>query len=398
MVEGMQPFEGVRVIDMTHVLAGPFATYQLAVFGAEVIKIEHPDDPDQTRIDGVDKELSDQKIGTHFIIQNANKKSLTLNLKTEAGREVLRKLVATADILVENYRPGAMIDLGLGYEDMRKINPTLIYSSMSAFGQNGPRGPQTAYDQVIQAVSGLMLINGTEDMVPMKVGPPAVDYATGAIGAFALAAALFQRQRTGLGQYIDLAMLDTNLILLGLNLTNFSRSGHEPRARGNDYDFATVGLYDTKQGKLQIAAINLRQQKRLWALLAHPELIKTDNDARRSDADNERAVLLPILKEKTAVEWEDYFQANHIPAARVWSLPETMRHDHMKFRKIIHEFDDAPGIPGKISVPMSAFDLEHGGPEITSPPPGFGEHNSELLRELGYSDDEITALGNEGVI
>ncbi|GGA79547.1 CoA transferase [Nitratireductor aestuarii] len=394
----MRPFEGIRVLDITHVLAAPFATYQLAVFGADVIKIEHPTEPDQTRIDGSDPALSEERIGTHFIIQNGGKRSLTLDLKTEAGREVLRKLVPTADVLVENYRPGAMKALGLGYEDLKPLNPRLVYASMSAFGQDGPRGGQTGYDQVIQAVSGLMMVNGTADMVPMKVGTPAVDYSTGAMGAFALATALFQREKTGLGQYIDLSMLDTTLMLLGAHLTNYSRSGREPKAGGNRHEFATVGLYDTADGKLQLAAINMRQQKRLWTLLGHPELIKTSNEERRADATREREILLPILQTKSASEWEEWFQANHIPAARVWTLPETLAHPQLESRDILHRFVDEPGIPGSITVPKAAFKLAHGGARIDRPPPHMGEHTETLLQELGYSAEEITALRDAGAI
>src|SRR5690606_16929964 len=193
----MRPFEGIRVLDITHVLAAPFATYQLAVFGADVIKIEHPDEPDQTRTDGSDPALSAEKIGTHFIIQNGGKRSLTLDLKTPAGREVLRRLVPTADVLVENFRPGAMKALGLGYEDLRELNPRLIYASVWAFGHDGSRGGQIGDDQVLEAFAGLMMVNGSADIVPMKVGTPAVDYATGTMGAFAIASALLQRERTG---------------------------------------------------------------------------------------------------------------------------------------------------------------------------------------------------------
>src|ERR1700693_6367480 len=197
-----RPFEGIRVIDITHVLAGPFATYQLAVLGADVIKVEHPDDPDQSRGAGTDKELNRRNMGTAFLTQASNKRSITLDLKLEKDREILRKLVATADVIVENYRPGAFEALGLGYEAMAAINPRLIYASFSAFGQRGPRGKQTAYDHVIQATSGIMAMTGTQDVHPVKLGAPAVDYATGITGAFALASALFQRGRTGKGQRI----------------------------------------------------------------------------------------------------------------------------------------------------------------------------------------------------
>src|SRR5262249_45581350 len=192
----MRPFEGIRVIDVTHVLAGPFATYQLAVLGADVIKVEHPDEPDQSRGNGTDKALNRRNMGTSFLTQASNKRAITLDLKQPADREVLKKLAATADIFVENYRPGAFEALGLGYETPAAIHPRLIYASFSPFGQHGPRGPQTAYDHVIQASSGIMAMTGTEDVHPIKFGAPAIDYATGMTGAFALASALFQRERT----------------------------------------------------------------------------------------------------------------------------------------------------------------------------------------------------------
>lgn len=397
-MQDLRPFAGIRVLDITHVLAGPFATYQLALFGADVIRIENPHAPDQTRLDGADPDLSAAAMGTHFLIQNGGKRSVTLDLKTEGGRGVLRRLVADADILVENFRPGALGALGLGYEDMAALNPQLIYASLSAFGQDGPRGGQTGYDQVIQAVSGLMMVNGAPGTQPMKVGTPAIDYSTGTMAAFALSAALLQRERTGQGQYIDLAMLDTALILMGAHLTNHSRSGREPRAGGNHHEFATVGLYDTADGLLQLAAMNMPQQRRFWRLLGHPDLIKATNDARRADAASERAVLQPILLQKTAAEWEDWFQSHHIPAARIWTLPETLAHPQIATRDVVHRFVDQPGIPGAISVPKAAFRLNHGGARMDRPPPRMGEHTDTILADLGYSTAEIIALRDSGAI
>jgi crotonobetainyl-CoA:carnitine CoA-transferase CaiB-like acyl-CoA transferase len=184
--ECMRPFEGIRVIDVTHVRAGPFAAYQLALLGADVIKVEHPADPDQSRSAGTDKELNRRHMGTAFLTQASNKRSITLDLKQEKDRGILKKLVATADVFVENYRPGAFEALGLGYEALAAINQRLIYASFSAFGQKGPRSEQTAYDHVIQATSGIMAMTGTPEANPIKFGSPAVDYATGMTGAFAL--------------------------------------------------------------------------------------------------------------------------------------------------------------------------------------------------------------------
>ena len=187
----MRPFEGVKIIDCTHVLAGPFATYQLAVLGADVIKIDDANEPDQQRESGADMSLNKARMGTGFLTQGSNKRSIAINLKTEAGREALKRLVRDwADVFVENYRPGAFEALGLGYEDLSRLKPKLVYASMSAFGQKGPRREQTAYDMVISATSGLTAATGTETSGPIKVGAPVIDYATGTTGAFAISAAV----------------------------------------------------------------------------------------------------------------------------------------------------------------------------------------------------------------
>src|SRR5262247_4115307 len=275
-----RPFEGIRVIDATHVLAGPFATYQLAVLGADVIKVEHPDEPDQSRQNGTDKALNRANMGTSFLTQASNKRSLALDLRTERDRDVLKKLAATADVFVENYRPGAFEALGLGYEALAAVNPRLIYASFSAFGQGGPRGRQTAYDHVIQASSGIMAMTGTQDVHPIKFGAPAIDYATGMTGAFALASALFQRERTGRGQYIDMAMLDVAMILMSSLLTGYLSNGIHPRPHGNRHPHATNGAYETKDGLLMLGASNLRQQRRLWTMLGRPDMVKRSNDER----------------------------------------------------------------------------------------------------------------------
>src|ERR1700738_316316 len=315
-----RPFEGIRVIDITHVLAGPFAAYQLAVLGADVIKVEHPDDPDQSRASGTDPELNRRQMGTAFLTQASNKRSIVLDLKLENDRDVLKKLVATADVFVENYRPGAFEALGLGYEALAAINPRLIYASFSAFGQSGPRATQTAYDHVIQATSGIMAMTGTKDVHPIKFGSPAVDYATGMTGAFALSAALFQRERTGRGQRIDMAMLDVAMIMMSSHITGYLRNGVHPKPHGNRHPHATNGAFETSDGLVMLGASNLRQQRRLWTVLERSDMIKRTNDERDADHDREIAVLAEIMLTRSADEWEEFLQARHVPAARVRPL------------------------------------------------------------------------------
>jgi crotonobetainyl-CoA:carnitine CoA-transferase CaiB-like acyl-CoA transferase len=377
----MRPIEGIRVIDVTHVLAGPFAAYQLGVLGADVIKVDDPNDPDQSRSSGTDKALNYAQMGTGFLTQASNKRAITLDLKTERGREILKKLVATADVFVENYRPGAFDALGLGYDDLSKINPRLIYASFSAFGQKGPRGNQTAYDHVIQATSGIMAMTGTKDVHPVKFGSPAIDYATGMTGAFALSAALYQREKTGKGQRIDMAMLDVAMILMSSLLTGYLRNGTHPKPHGNRHPHATNGAFETKQGLVMLGASNLRQQKRLWTLLGRPEMIKQTNKERDADHAREVAMLSEIMRTRTADEWEQFLQANHVPAARVRTMGEALADPQMASRGVIHRHQGVGGI-GDFGVPLAAFKFAHDGPRIDAPPPALGQHNEEIRQEL----------------
>jgi crotonobetainyl-CoA:carnitine CoA-transferase CaiB-like acyl-CoA transferase len=381
--DAMRPFEGIRVIDVTHVLAGPFAAYQLAVLGADVIKVDDPNDPDQSRSSGTDKELNRRQMGTGFLTQGSNKRAITLDLKTEHDREILKKLVATADVFVENYRPGAFEALGLGYEDLAKINPRLIYASFSAFGQDGPRGQQTAYDHVIQATSGIMAMTGTKEVNPVKFGSPAIDYATGMTGAFALSAALFQREKTGKGQRIDMAMLDVAMILMSSHLTGYLRNGAHPKPHGNRHPHATNGAFQSKDGIVMLGASNIRQQKRLWTLLGRPDMIKTTNDERDADHAREIAVLEEIMLTRTADEWEEFLQARHVPACRVRQMGEAVADPQIATRGILHRHAGATGVDGPFGVPVAAFKFAHGGPRIDTPPPALGEHNEQIFAELG---------------
>jgi crotonobetainyl-CoA:carnitine CoA-transferase CaiB-like acyl-CoA transferase len=387
----MRPFEGIRVIDVTHVLAGPFAAYQLAVLGADVIKVEDPNDPDQSRGSGTDKALNHANMGTSFLTQASNKRSIALDLKKEADREILKKLVKTADVFVENYRPGAFEALGLGYEALSAINPRLIYASFSAFGQTGPRCEQTAYDHVIQATSGIMAMTGTKEVHPIKFGSPAIDYATGMTGAFALSAALYQREKTGRGQRIDMAMLDVAMILMSSHLTGYLRNGVHPKPHGNRHPHATNGAFATKDGLVMLGASNIRQQKRLWTLLGRPDMIKNTNDERDADHDREIAVLEEIMLTRTADEWEQFLHANHVPAARVRTMGEAIADPQIASRGVIHRHAGGNGVEGSFGVPLAAFTFAHGGPRIDTPPPALGQHNDEILAELGLSQSKERA-------
>jgi crotonobetainyl-CoA:carnitine CoA-transferase CaiB-like acyl-CoA transferase len=396
----MRPFEGVKILDCTHVLAGPFAAYQLAVLGADVIKVDDPNEPDQSRESGADHTLNKTGMGTGFLTQGSNKRAIALNLKTEGGREAMKRLVAEwADVLVENYRPGAFKALGLGYEELSKLNPTLVYASMTAFGQAGPRGNQTAYDHAIQATSGITASTGTETSGPIKAGAPMIDYATGTMGAFAISAALYQRMRTGEGQYIDLAMFDVAMILQGSHITDYLHSGHHPKRAGNKMRFAASSAFPTRDGIVQLAASNARQHRRFYEAIGDPDEAKRASlDERYERYEEKLAAVAEKMKEKTADEWETHFQSRHVPATRVRELREALTDPQLESRRVLHQHEDVSGVGKPVTVPMAAFTFAHDGPSIERPPARVGEHTDEVLAAVGYSAAEIAALRTSGAI
>ncbi|MCT4370053.1 CoA transferase [Yangia mangrovi] len=364
--------ERLRVIDTTHVLAGPFAAYQLGVLGADVIKIEDPNDPDQARMQGSDPALTDAEMGTAFLAQGSNKRCMALDLKTEDGREALLALVDGADVFVENYRPGAFEALGLGYEALFARNPGLVYCSISAFGATGPRREQTGYDNVIQAFCGMMAMTGTEASGPLKCGAPVIDYATGTTAAFAITAALLQRTRTGRGQHVDVSMLDVALMLMSAPLTGYLWNGAHPQAQGNDFFFATLGCYDTADEPLMIAASNLSQQERLWRLLGRPERIQQENNARLAAHAEEKALLAQIFATRPAAEWEEILLAERIPAARVRRLEEAMADPQIAARGVLGRHEGWGPDGRGLTVPVAGFSLSESPARVRTPPEPVG--------------------------
>jgi crotonobetainyl-CoA:carnitine CoA-transferase CaiB-like acyl-CoA transferase len=390
--------EGVRVLDLTHVLAGPFGSYQLAVLGAEVIKIEAPDEPDQARFQGSDHRLNEEGMGTAFLSQASNKQSITLNLKSEAGRRILRQLVQTTDVLVENYRPGALDALGLGYADLSAIKPDLIYCSISAFGSTGPKRELTAYDGVIQAYSGMMAMTGEPDAGPVKCGAPVVDYATGTTAAAAILAALLHRAKHGIGQFVEVAMSDVAMILCSSHLTGHLWNGWHPEQKGNRYPFATIGCYQAADAPLMISASNLRQQRRLWQVLGREDLIKQSNGERIRAHAVETEVLREIIATKPVEHWERVLQAARVPASPVQRMETMLADEHVHSRKVLHRFDSNAGALEGLTVPVAAFRLGACEVRLSTPPQAAGAQNDKVLTYLGYSSGDIESLRVDGVI
>jgi len=397
----MKLLHGIRVLDLTNVLAGPFATVHLALLGADVIKIENPDGGDLARKLGAVPELNAQLMGTSFLAQNANKRSLTLNMKAEAGRDIFRALVKDADVLVENFRPGVMERLGFSWQVLREINPRLIYCAISGFGQTGPDAFKPAYDQIIQGLSGVMAINGDERLNPLRSGFPLCDTVGGLNAAFAIMGALFCRERTGEGQFIDVALLDSVMPLLGWVAANWLIGGQPPQLMGNDnFTAAPSGTFATQDGYINIAANQQEQWENLADALGVSDL-KTDPRFQKRDVRKaNRRALTPLLeaklRERPTDEWVCLLNRLGIPAGAIPTLQEALASPQVVHRKTL-ETVNTPGI-GDLQLFTITAKFEKTPGHIESPPPRLGEDTEDVLREAGYSETEIGEFRKSGVI
>ena len=391
-------FSSIRIVDSTHVLAGPFASYQLGILGAEVIKVESPHSPDQARMQGADRAMNDRGMGTSFMAQASGKKAIALDLKSEGGRLALLRLLETADVFVQNFRPGSFDRLGLSYEDVRKLNPRLIYCSISAFGATGPRREETGYDNVIQASSGMMAMTGHGDGRPLKSGAQLVDYGTGFAAAFAISAALFQREKTGVGQLIDVSMFDVALMLCSSHIAGLSWAGSAPKAKGNRFPFATIGCYRASDSDMMIAASNLSQQRRLWIALGREDMIKTDNNQRLDAHEAEEAVLGSIIATRSAAEWETLLRKHRVPASRIRTLAEAVADPQTISRGVVQDTGMSGPRGQKLKVAVSGFKMSASPAEVTCPPQPVGSQTDEILASLGYGMEEIATLRAQGSV
>jgi crotonobetainyl-CoA:carnitine CoA-transferase CaiB-like acyl-CoA transferase len=394
---------GIRVLDLSNVLAGPFCAYQLGLLGAEIIKIEIPGTGDLARQLGADAGLNAGLMGASFLAQNGGKKSLTLNLKMNEGKAVLRRLVASADVLIENFRPGVMDRLGLGYADLRELNPSLVYCAISGFGGDGPLKNAPAYDQIVQGLSGVMSITGSLECAPMRVGYPVADTIGGITAAFAISSTLVRRARDNEGAFIDVSMLDSTIVTMGWVVSNFLIAGIEPVPMGNDnFTAAPSGTFRTGDGLLNIAANKQEQFESLAEAVGRADLVHDPRFAERESRKRNRVALATelerALQSRSAEEWEATLNRIGIPAGRVLTVPQALQNPQVKHRQLLHTFDSVPGVDRPVTLTLAGYKIPGADPELTAPPPRLGEHADAILRALGYSQVEIDNLRAVGAV
>jgi crotonobetainyl-CoA:carnitine CoA-transferase CaiB-like acyl-CoA transferase len=397
------PLTGIRVLDLTNVLAGPFCCDQLAQLGADVIKVEMPGGGDLARQLGADPALNEKGLGILFLSLNAGKRSLGVDLKAPRGKEVFRRLARTADVVVENFRPGVMKRLGLAYDDLKPANPRLVYCAISGFGQDGPLASQPAYDQIVQGMSGIMSVTGDAETAPLRVGFPVCDTIGGLTAAFAISSALAGRGASGEGRFIDVSMLEAALATMGWIVSNWLMVGQVPVPMGNEnFTASPSGTFATGDGLLNIAANKQEHFIAACGLIGRPELTQdprfTERETRRTNRAALKAEFEQGLQAKSAAEWDTLFNAAGIPAGRVLSVPEVFTLPQIAVRDVVRTVPAPPGVERKVAVTRPGFRLSGGDPGPSGPPPTLGEHSAAILGELGYDAGEIAALREAKII
>src|SRR4051812_24548748 len=395
-----RPFEGVKILDFTQVLAGPYASYQLALLGADVIKVERREGEDMRRTP-LSREWAERGLAPGWQAINGNKRSLTLDLSKPDAIAIVKQLAAQADVVMENFRPGVMDKLGIGYSGLSAINPRLIYCAISGFGQTGPARLGAGYDGKIQALSGIMSITGHPETGPTRAGFAVCDVLSGSTAAFAVSSALFQRTHTGKGQMIDVSMLEASLAFLSGQIADYSVASHRQQLSGNQAVSRkpTANLFRAGDGHLLLAVNNEKQYRALMVAIGREDVFDdprfVDWFARQENEPALRAVIEEALAKKDPREWEKILEAAGAPCASIWKIEEVIDHPQIAARGAIQEIDTPYG---RLRFAGSGFRLAHGGGRLDTMGPELSAHTDEVLASLGYGAEAIADLRAREVV
>jgi crotonobetainyl-CoA:carnitine CoA-transferase CaiB-like acyl-CoA transferase len=387
MARAFQPLQGIRVLDFSRILAGPYCTMVLADMGAEVIKIERPGTGDETRAWGpfVGGESA------YFLCVNRNKKSVTVDLSKPPGQTIIRELATTADVLVENFRPGTMEKLGLGYDDLRTIKPRLIYCAISGFGRSGPDKDRAGVDVIVEGVGGLMSITGEPDGPPVKVGVAIIDVATALHAHGAITAALFERERTGRGRRLDFSLLEVQIATL-INIgSDYLIGGIVPKRWGSAHtSIVPYQAFEASDGYVVVGAINESLWLRFCEAIERPEFARdprfASNELRSQHRSELLALIQPVFLGRTRADWLERFRSQGIPCGPINTLDEVYRDAQVEHLGIVQEVEHPTA--GRIKLAGSPIRADHEQLPVRLPPPRLGQHTEEVLRELLQYDDE----------
>jgi crotonobetainyl-CoA:carnitine CoA-transferase CaiB-like acyl-CoA transferase len=395
-----KPFAGVRILDFTRYLAGPYGTYQLGLLGADVVKIESREG-DESRSQLVGKEWAERKLPPSFLAVNGNKRSITLDLRRPEAVEVVKRLTAEADVVWENFRPGVMDKLGLGYDVLSAINPRLIYCAVSGFGHTGPERTTAAFDGKLQAMSGIMSITGEPAGGPMRAGFAICDTIGGMTAALAVSSALYQRTHTGRGQFVDVAMLDAALAFIPGPVSEYTVAGIEQKQIGNGSVSRkpTANRFRARDGYIVLAVLTEKQFASLMRTIGRADALDDprfkDWAARTEHVAALREVIEGALATDDPKTWEARLTAADVPCACIWTIDEIVKHPQLESRDVLQTVGSRFG---PITLVGAGFRLAHGSPSIDRAPPMLGEHTDEVLGAAGYSPEEIARLRRAGVV
>ncbi len=395
-----RPFSNVRILDFTQVLAGPYGSYQLALLGANVIKVERTEGEDMRRTP-LSREWAERGMAPAWLAINGNKQSLTLDFRKAEAAEIIRKLAVQSDVVMENFRGGVMDRLGIGYKALSEINPKLIYCCISGFGQTGPFSHEAGYDGKIQALSGIMSITGHPEMGPTRAGFAVCDVLSGMTAAFAVSAALYQRTHTNTGQFIDVSMLEASLAFLSTQVADFTVAGHRQEQAGNQAVSrkVTANLFRAKDSYLLLAVNDEKQYRALMTTIGRPDVF---DDPRFGDwfqrKENEQAlrdIITSALARHDAKTWEKQLNAAGAPSASIWTIEEVIAHPQIVARAVMQSVQTQYGM---LRLMGSGFQMAHGGGHLDTAPPELGADTDTILAGLGYDPASIAGLRKDGVV